>query len=70
MICRMPQRINAAVVKVFGCRPITERATGTGAGVEPPREETAGDGGERRASGSWFAARVQLWGFEFCGRGL
>jgi hypothetical protein len=30
-------------VKGFGCRPFTEGATRTGAGVrKPPREETAG----------------------------
>ena len=32
-----------AYVKGFGCRPFTEGATRTGAGVrKPPREETAG----------------------------
>ncbi len=33
----------AAYVKGFGCRPFTDGATRTGAGVrKPPREETAG----------------------------
>jgi hypothetical protein len=32
-------------VKVFGCRPLTNRAATPAAGVgKPPREETAGDG--------------------------
>jgi hypothetical protein len=31
------------IVKGFGCRPLTDGAAGTGAGVrKPPREETAG----------------------------
>ncbi len=33
----------SASVQVFGRRPLTDGATGTGAGVrKPPREETAG----------------------------
>ena len=42
--CRVQRRLRpAAYVKGFGCRPFTEGATRTGAGVrKPPREETAG----------------------------
>jgi hypothetical protein len=36
------RRRPSAIVKGFGCRPFTEGATRTGAGVrKPPREETA-----------------------------
>ena len=45
----------SACVKVFGCRPITNGATRSGAGVrKPPRDETAGNGA---------GACGGLWGF-------
>jgi hypothetical protein len=47
----------SVVVKVFGCRPLTEVPRAWAAGVgKPPREETAGR--ETRA------VRRALWGFE------
>jgi len=48
----------AGFVKVFGCRPHTDRATGTGAGVrKPARDETAS-----RTVGA--VPQAQLWGFK------
>ena len=50
--------LRTAYVKVFGCRPHTDRATGTGAGVrKPARDETAS-----RTVGA--VPHAQLWGFK------
>src|SRR3974377_2142815 len=53
-----PVEGDSGYVKVFGCRPHTDRATGTGAGVrKPARDETA----SRTVGG---VPPAQLWGFK------
>ena len=52
------QRARSEVVKVFGCRPITNGATRSGPGVrKPAREETADCRGEA-------VPQAQLWRFK------